>query len=414
MTEPVDKVVDLIPDDGYFRYYYELTKGTEVCPRFHFFVAATVMGAVVARKIRFQRSSADVFPALYPNPWVVLVAPQGMGHKTAALGVGRRLLSKLPSFSQPKIISAKITPEALIKALGNLDQQPAPNVPNVLPIGLRPPSTGLIYSTELGVLLGREKYNQGMIVLLTELYDCQDEWASATIMRGDQKLYNVCLSLLGASTPDWMQSMLPSDAFKGGFMSRLLLISLPIGWEKKRVADPPKGSLEMRDKIIGEMEKVSGLNGEMKWTKEAKEFFTDWYMAVERETVVGPVMAYLERKQDHMLRLAMLLELTSTFSLVLNRSSIERALALLNVIETETSPMVEYLATEPRMRCAQFILEILRNAPKGMAENKLLSQVWRSLSYPREFDEVMAMLMKAKAVTVKSEGGMLIYGKADE
>lgn len=401
MALPHDPVVDLIPDKGYFRHYHDMTKGSEICPRFHFFTAATVLGAAIARKVKFQRSSSDVFPPLYPNPWVILVAPQGMGHKTAALGVGRKMLTRMPPHMHPRILSSKLTPEALVKAL-TIDEPKGPTGIAQLGAASKPCSTGLIYSTELGVLLGREKYNQGMIALLTELYDCQEEWTSATIMRGDQKLYNVALSLLGASTPDWMQSMLPPDAFKGGFMSRLLLVSLPVGWEKVRVADPPKGDQGSRDLIVSEMERIAAISGTMKWTNEAKQFFTDWYMSIERETVVGPIMAYLERKQDHMLRFAMLLELSITYeNLILTRECLEQSLNILTMIEKETAPMVEFLATEPRMRTAQYILEILRTQPKGVAESKLLQQVWRGLGYPNEFDQIMAMLLKARSIKIQ-------------
>lgn len=308
---------------------------------------------------------------------------------------------RLPPHSQPRILSAKITPEALVKTLAVHEVDPTKfKVPTgVNPSFLRPPATGLLYSTEIGVFLGKEKYNTGMIALLTDLYDCPEEWASATVMRGDQKLYNVALSLLAASTPDWMQSMLPSDAFKGGFMSRLLLISLPVGWEQKRVADPPRPPEGARDKVVRELETISQISGEMKWDAQAKKFFEDWYMDVERQPMVGPLMAYLERKQDHLLRIAILLELSYTYDrLQLTREAIEQALAILNTIEAETSPMVEYLATEPRMRSAQQILEILRNYPQGLPEGKILSMIWRTLTYPREFDDIMMMLIKAKAI----------------
>lgn len=420
MESPHDKISDLIPDDGFFRWYYEMTVGTEICPRFHFFTAACCMGAVINRKVKFQRSSADVFPTLFPNPWVVLVAPQGVGHKTAALGIGKKLLTKMPSYSQPRFLSAKITPEALVKTLAvpDIDTSTLKLPTGINPAFLKPAASGLLYSTEIGVLLGREKYNAGMIALLTELYDCHDEWTSATIMRGDQKLFNVCLSLLGASTPDWMQSMLPSDAFKGGFMSRLLLIAMPVGWERQRVADPPKPPVELREQLVKELEKFSTIVGEMRWDKEARDFFHDWYMQVERSPAPGPLMAYLERKQDHLLRFAILLQLAQTYDeLVLTRPCIERSLALLETVESETSPMVEYLATEPRMRAAQNILEILRNHPEGLGEAKLLSMIWRTLSYPREFDEIMAMLLKSKSIRIKTQTtatiGDLVYERVE-
>jgi len=193
---------------------------------------------------------------------------------------------------------------------------------------------------------------------------------------------------------------------------------MPVGWERQRVADPPRPPTELREKLVAELERFSTIVGEMKWNKEARDFFHDWYMQVERSPAPGPVMAYLERKQDHLLRFAILLQLTQTYDeLVLTRPSIEKSLTLLETVESETSPMVEYLATEPRMRAAQNVLEILRNHPEGLGEAKLLSMIWRTLSYPREFDEIMAMLLKSKSIRIKTQTtttmGDLVYERVE-
>jgi len=397
-----DKVLDVWPDKGYFEQYYHLVEGGEACPRFHLLTAASALGACVARRVWFQRGSAEYFPTLYPNPWVVLVAPQGAGHKSSVINVASNLLVALPTHIRPRVLAAKITPEALTKTLA-IQEAPAPLESHYL----RPSATGLLLSPELGVLLGREKYNIGLIALLTVLYDCPNEWSSETIMRGDQRLYNVCLSLLGASTPDWMQSMLPQDAFKGGFMSRLLLVTLPPEWDK-REPDPPPAPEGAFQNVLDELAQIHKVRGQMKWTPEAQAEFSKWYLSLEaRPLVPGPVASYLERKQDHLLKLAMLLQLSYTYDeLRLEASSLEQALTILNIVEEETSAIIEYVATEPRMRGTQFILELLRRH-KRLTEADLLRLCWRSLSLPREFDDVMLLLQRAKII--KYIGGIYEY-----
>ena len=83
--EPYDSITKYLPNKGYFYYYKEITKYAEACDRFHFFTGAATLGAVVNRKVYFQRGSLDTFPTLYPNPWVILVAPQGVGYKVGTL-----------------------------------------------------------------------------------------------------------------------------------------------------------------------------------------------------------------------------------------------------------------------------------------------------------------------------------------
>ena len=403
-----DKIEEVLPQEGTLAKFVKYTGGTEICPRFRFFAMAAAIGAILRRKVSFQRSTYNLFPTLYPNLWVILVAPQGRGHKSSALRMAKTFLDKLPLEHQPTTLASKLTPEALIKSLASqtITAEMAEGVdPNLIKI-LKKKAQGLIYSSELGVFLGKEKYNQGMIALLTDLYDCPDAWTSETIMRGDQMLYEVCISVMGASTPDWMQTMLPSDTFKGGFMSRLLLIAFPEGWNK-RIADPPPPDEQLGKEILNDLIGIAKMNGQMKWTKEGKEFFEDWYMNLPEE-IPGPRAAYLERKQDHMLRLAMIIEASITQKLVLRKESIELSLSILNSIEPETLKMIDYIATEPRMRIIQRVSEIMESQ-KEMAESELLAHVWKDLGRAGEFAEVVQLMLKAKMIEVFLKGTQTWY-----
>lgn len=393
----IDSIEPHIPKDGLFRLYHEYTGGNEICPRFRFFSFAAAMGSIVKRKVFFQRSTYSLFPTLYPSLWIILVAPQGRGHKSAALSIARKLIQKLPENLQPRLLASKLTPEALVKSLAvqALTAEIAKSLDTTCISIMRRPAQALLYSSELGVLLGKEKYNQGMIALLTDLYDTPDEWYSETVMRGDQRLYDVCLSIMGASTPDWMQTMLPSDAFKGGFMSRMLLIGFPETWFI-RISDPPPGDAKIEKELALRLTDLANFQGEITWNKPAKDFFDDWYTGLP-EPEPGPKAAYLERKQDQLLRLAILIELARCPSLTLTRDSIESALNILAAIEPDTLRMVEYISIEPRMRIVQRALEILE-ARNLMTEGELLDEVWRYLTHPREFQEVMDMLVKTGRV----------------
>jgi len=390
-----DIVTEYLPDQGLIHDYMNYTQGTEICPRFLLFGFLACLGSVIKRKIFFQRAKNSGI-IVYPNPWIILVAPQGQGHKSSAIKTGSRFLEALEEY-KPIILASKLTPEALIKSLASqIIPEKTPTEPGEaqrIKIYKRK-AQGLLYSSEFGVLLGREKYNMGMIALLTDLYDCADEWNSETVMRGDQRLYEVCLSIAGASTPDWMQSMLPTDAFKGGFMSRLILVGMPDDWNV-RIADIPDSDEPLKAKILLKLREIAQLKGEMKWGKDAKEFFNEWYIALPRAEP-GPKAAYLERKQDHVLKLAMLLQIASGKEFELSLESIKAALNILEAIQPETLKMIEYISVEPRMRAVQRVLELLAKGP--VKESDLLSEAWRYLTRPGEFDDIVNMLCRAKKI----------------
>lgn len=409
-----DPVTQYLPDKGVIKKFMNYTDGTEVCPRFRLFSIAAGIGAVLKRKVFFQRSSHSLFPPLFPNLWIILVAPQGRGHKSTSLRIVKNFLMAMPEQYRPNILAAKLTPEALIKALSSpqVPLEMLKNVDRTIVSAMKKPAQGVIYSSEFGVFISKKDYNKDLIPILTDLYDCPDEWVSETIMRGDQRLYDVCLTLMAASTPDWLQSMLPQDAFKGGFMSRLLLIGHPEQWHV-RIPDPPKPNEEIKASIIEDLIELAKLEGEMKWVPEAKKFFEDWYMSL-KEPEPGNKAAYLERKQDHLLRLSIILKLSEHKSFTLEKEFIERALNILNVCEVETLKMIDYISIDPKMRMIQRVEEVLK-ARKEVYESELLDEVWIYLSSIRDFDEIINFLNKRKVVTIKltTKGILYTYNKKE-
>lgn len=405
-----DNVIEHIPQTGLISEYMSFVTGGEECPRFQFFALIAALGSVIKRKVWFQRASEATFPTLFPSLWVVLIAPQGVGKKSSTLRSARIFLDSLPPEHRPKSLASKLTPEALVRSLSSpakLEPSSDPDKPSYVKV-IKKPAQGLLYSSEFGVLLGREKYNTGMIALLTDLYDCPKEWNSETIMHGDQMLFDVCLSVMAASTPDWMQSMLPTDAFKGGFMSRLVLVSYPEGWFQ-RVPDPPAPPDGLFEKVRDGFIKIAEAKGRMEWNYEAKQFFNNWYLSLP-EPEPGPKTQYLERKQDHMLRLAMILKLCESYGqdMIIDRPCLENAYNLLTAIEPETLKMIDYISVEPRMRCVQRVLEIIE-AIGPIKESELLSRTWKYMGRPADFDDTIKMLLKGKVIEPVSLNGDLAY-----
>lgn len=407
----LDRVVDFIPKRGMINDYMKYTAGTEICPRFLLFGFYACLGSIVKRKVFYNRAKNSTL-IVYPNPWIILVAPQGQGHKSSAIKAAKTLLEKLEEF-KPTILASKLTPEALIKSLASQiipEKKPTePGEAQRIKIYKRR-AQGLLYSSEFGVLLGREKYNMGMIALLTDLYDCADEWSSETVMRGDQRLYEVCLSIAGASTPDWMQSMLPTDAFKGGFMSRLILVGMPDEWNV-RIADLPETDLTLQAKLIRQLREVAQLSGEIPIQKDARDFFNDWYLSLPNREP-GPKAAYLERKQDHILKLAILTQISFFEKFEITLEAMQTAMSLLDCIEPETLSMIDYISVEPRMRAVQRIMELLDKGP--LPESELLSEAWRYLTRPGEFDDIVNMLLRAKRIGMKSVRGDAWWFKIED
>jgi hypothetical protein len=337
----------LIPKNGWIARYVEYTRGTEPPTVFHFFVAAVVLGSTLGRNVRFVKGSYDV----YPNLSVIIVAPSGKCRKTSACNVGIGFYRRLGGL----ILADKTTPEALVEAFKD-----------------RAKAVGLIYAPELAVFLGKQKYNEGMIPMLTALFDCPDEWSSATIMRGEAKLSDVALSFIGASTIDWIQTAIPKDAFGGGFMSRLLFV---VQESTPRVFPiPPPMDERMKKDLQSELLFVSKLKGDYILTTDGREWYENWYRTKNVGAGASRQYAgYFERKPDHIVRLAMILAAARLESdLMITKSDLSRANKILTWIEAWLPSTFDEFATTEQDDQARRLVRLLKNGGGAMKHSDLL------------------------------------------
>lgn len=270
---------ELLPAEGWLARYMEWTTLTEAPAAFHFFVGAVMVGSTLGRHLFFDKGAYPV----YPNLSILLIAPAGRCRKTSAANLGMRLLVQ----SGGRTIADKITPEALIDSL-------------------KVNASALIYAPELAVFLGKQKYQEGMVPLLTALLDCPKEWTTKTIGRGEVTLMNVFISSLLCSTTDWLQSAIPSEAFGGGFMSRFIFV---VQEDTNRFFPlPPAMSEELRSELVKGLTSLRSLKAQAELTVQAREWYVEWYRQHMRtRPPEGHFSGYYERKQDHILRLGMIL-----------------------------------------------------------------------------------------------------------
>jgi hypothetical protein len=284
VLKPTDKRVEFdanVPKRGWIHDYVEWTRNTEPPTVFHFFVAATIIGSALGRNVFFDKGAYQV----YPNLCVVIVAPTGRCRKTSACNLGTGLLMKVGG----TVLADKTTPEALVDALKT-----------------KVNATGLIYAPELAVFLGKQKYQEGMVPLLTALFDCPKDWVSKTIGRGDTSLSNVALSALMCSTIDWIQTGISKDAFGGGFMSRFLFVVQEA--TSRTFPLPPKLNAEIKSSLVTRLLVLTKLKGEYVFSDPARDWYSAWYRSRAAAHGDKQYAGYFERKPDHIIRIAMILK----------------------------------------------------------------------------------------------------------
>lgn len=361
------------------------------------------MGAAINNRVWIQRGDEGLLPKLMPNPWVILLAPPYRGHKTACINMASNAL--MQAYEDTRILADKLTPEAIVHALA------APQNPKeMIRIGPRD-ATGLIQAPEMSIIFGKQQYNVGMVSLITDLYDYREEWKSETIGRGKETLRNNCISIIAGSTPKWLQTMIPQDAFSGGFMRRFIIVELPADFYKRDASPRKPKDMEWK-RIIELFKQFKDVKGQMGWTVEGKELYDDYYNSFEP---LGDEQydSYREAMSEQILKVAMLLDINEgNFSLT--KRSVEQAKNILESIMPETLLRIESLTTHPRMQLVQEIKQLL-TSHKELREGDLLAKVYRSLSQgERQFYEALSILKRTGDIEPIGKPGNYSYKLKEE
>jgi hypothetical protein len=382
--ESIDPIKQYLPTKGWLADYVKFTDGMEACTRFDFFSACCVLGAAINNKAWVQRGDANLLPKLFPNIWVILLAPPGRGHKTSVINMACNCL--IAARSDVRLLADKLTPEYLIKSLS----APATNTKEVIRIGPRD-ATGLIRAPELSDYFGRENYKQGLVPLITNLYDYREKFSVGTMGRGSEFLYNNCISILGGSTPKWFQNMLPQDAFSGGFMSRFVLVEMPNTYVK-RVAEPEAPTDITWPDLIKTLRDISQIEGELKWGNKGKQ---GWIEVYESSLPIGndQLDAYREREAEQILKLAILIAI-SNYRDTIDYDDMMTAQRIIKELLKEVRPRIGQLTTHPNVQIVQE-LEDLLNLHGEMGDVEMLKHVYRSLSHgENQFKDALKLAIK--------------------
>jgi hypothetical protein len=401
-----DRIEAILPHSGWLGDYLRFTEGLEACPRFRFFTACCTLGAAINNRVYIYRGDEELLPKLFPNLWIILLAPPGRGHKTSTINMAVNCLQA--ARPDVRMIADKITPESLVQALS------APVTDKeILRIGPRD-ATGLIKAPELSVFFGKQQYNTGLVSLITDLYDYREEWSSETIMRGKNVLKHICISIMGGSTPDWLQKMLPEDAFTGGFMSRFVICEMPPNY-LKRIAYPIKLEGRAWDKVVEHLSYLSDQEGEMGWTPDCAQYYKEYY---EGMIPTGEVQkdAYREREPEQILRLSMLLALSEK-RMHIEKADFLKSQEIFTTLMSETDPRIERLTTNPRMSLTQDIQCLLKQFG-SLSEEELMQKTYRSLTLGEgQFFEALRVLKMAKVIEmglVKGRKVVKLVGEMEE
>ena len=398
--------------------YLKYAAGQESPELFHTWIAVSVISSVLRRNVVLKMGYFEI----YPNHYTILVSPSGTCRKGVAIGMGSKFLREIDDLN---LFRSKLTPEFLMVYLKksavytNLHSNPrkegtpyqGEDAKTREQLRQAEEESGeslrdmheerceaTILAPELSTMLGTAAYAEDLRKLLTDLYDCKadpDEYG--TKHGGHVKIHNVCLNFIGASNPTWLAKSVTDTAFGGGFMGRVIFVYQNVG---KTIPWPEKSPeiLLLEKLMVLDLQHISKLRGSFRVTQSAKDFVGTWYrkfVAPEDDRMSG----YYERKQFHLLKLAMILSISHSDSLVIRQWHCKLALKMLKQIEDWMPDAFAFIGSTLEAQIEHRIVDYMR-AHKGYASSAdLLRFVRKDLPHgKRQFDSIMHTLVSSSDV----------------
>lgn len=259
---------------------------------------------------------------LYPNFFIVFVAPAGTIQKSTTINSAIKLLGNVKG-----VVMAPdaVTWEGFIKFMEDNHQADQVFDADNFDAENTKTSAVTIAASELSTFL--DPTNKYMLSALTKLWDCEDVFVKLTKFSGTEHIEKPCVNLIGGTTPSWMRDSFDRWSREGGFVSRTIFI---YGDTKRQLlAFPGRGkaskdkskSDQIRARLIRDLQAIHTLQGEYILSPEVISLGEIWYeehnAKVSKKGYVDS-SGFKDRKQSHILKLAMVIAASKGESMVIS------------------------------------------------------------------------------------------------
>ncbi len=350
--------------------YGEYTADTESSAAFHMWAGMFAIAAVTVRQLYIPRKTGNIYTNLY-----IGFVGEPATRKSTAINMAFKLAEKVvPQHTLASVVNSA----SLIASLSDMKDQPT--------------QAGNLISSELGSLLRQN--DTDTVSTLTDLYDCYDNLKKRTISRGYEVIAKPWLNFLFGTTPQWLGANMPASSAEGGLFSRIIFIHSDEAKLTQPFPEDSPDAARLRAALINDLVHINSLKGEITFSAEAREYYSNWYMDVRRLiTKDTRTKGYYARKDLHVLKVAMIIMLAQRDTLIIEKSDIEMALQVLASIEPGINIAVGSVGSNEMMSHIQSVSQQITSAgEKGIALVQLIRNNIHNLTRA-QLDDVIGSLI---------------------
>lgn len=369
--------------------YLEYTSGQESPEVYHYWCGISILCATLLRNVWVDMGG---YFRIYPNMYIILVGPTGVGKSTAADIAIDNIYSE--AFPDREIMRGKIS---MTKMLYDMQDEHRKSGTSAI----------YIYAPEFRVFSNAQAMASSMLEDMADLYGCPRLFKYRTRNRGILQLENVCVNMLGASIPEWLCTASGESIINTGFSARVLYIGARSSERLFYKPQPPPNADELRRKLVHDLREIARLSGPFIETPEADIFHKEWYEQAKAPSVYDSVNeklhGYIKRKDGHLLKLAMAQKAAYSDERVLTREDLEHAARTLESIEKDMELAYNAISFSSIEALMDKILTILKGAKTGhITHRELLRRVLGYKGFSgRQIEEVLESMVKAGIITIE-------------
>lgn len=377
---------EALPEGSWFREWLNHYPNTEPPDSYKLFTALATMGAILGRKVTMKYDVHEIRPMLN----LLLIGPSGIGKSTSVKMARKALLKEVADEYRPQFIEGSATREKLH-------------------VDLRTNPHAILFAPELAAFFSKESYKEGLIPYVTNLLDYEDRLEMRTRKDGTIAVEMPEVTVIGASTREWLQGMLPDSAVTGGFLARFLLLFEERG---HRIPNPHRQFVNFPEKEAKLLQLRK--DGEDKFRKlisdafqnalqhpegidyegfEAADRFGNWYRMYQPD--IGLLSPFQARAGEMVLRLSIILAVSCGRFFI----TVEDIQCAIKLYEYQASKLAQIVV--PVSDSGKMLATVLEAIPPGGISAPELFRAMRNVGNALELGKAINSLQLSKDVGVE-------------
>lgn len=336
-----------------------------------------LVGAALQRRVWMY----DEERPLYPNQYVCLVGPPGLG-KGLVLGPVANFL-KYHKYEKGQLIKTSIgqelpplypvgadsiTFEQLLADVGDSSRRiPTPDNRVYMHCS---------YAFVLEELASLFKHKTADVIkFLQNAYDSKD-YEYKTKHQGKDLLRNICFSFIAGTQTDFLKEASESRIFGQGFASRtLFLFESRERFSAFHISEFTDEQRKAKEELLKHIKQLSTLYGRVTYDKDTYKFLEEWYSEIfipARDKAPHRLQDYYSRKKVIMLKLAMAIHFGEELTMNIPITTFHRAIAMLDAIEPQMSAGLALSGKNELHNSARNMLQFIRLRGRVLKRDILL------------------------------------------